>query len=44
VIRRNDMIYKPRVRSSVPVNAAAMILASVVDAQSPPLQSKNFER
>ncbi|MDR6392088.1 DUF3331 domain-containing protein [Paraburkholderia phenoliruptrix] len=34
-IRRNDLIYKPRVRSAVPVNAAAMILASVVDVQHP---------
>jgi|GEM_PF-600784 len=43
-IRRNDPIYKPRVRSSVPVNAAAMILASVVDVQHPLAQYKNFER
>lgn len=31
VIRRDDMIYKPRVRASIPANAAAMILASVVE-------------
>ncbi|WP_027213099.1 DUF3331 domain-containing protein [Burkholderia sp. WSM2232] len=43
-IRRNDPIYKPRVRSAVPVNAAAMILASVVDVQHPLAQYKNFER
>jgi len=43
-IRRNDLIYKPRVRSAVPVNAAAMILASVVDLQHPLVQYKNFER
>jgi hypothetical protein len=43
-IRRNDMIYKPRVRSAVPVNAAAMILASVVELQHPLVQYKNFER
>jgi hypothetical protein len=30
IIRRNDPIYKPRVRSAVPVNAGAMILASVI--------------
>lgn len=43
-IRRNDPIYKPRVRSAVPVNAAAMILASVVDVEHPLAQYKNFER
>ncbi|MBC8746377.1 hypothetical protein OKW43_000903 [Paraburkholderia sp. WC7.3g] len=43
-IRRNDLIYKPRVRSAVPVNAAAMILASAVDLQHPLVQYKNFER
>ncbi|RKE39228.1 uncharacterized protein DUF3331 [Paraburkholderia sp. BL23I1N1] len=30
VIRRGDFVYKPRVRSAAPANAAAMILASVV--------------
>ncbi|HYS64323.1 MAG TPA: DUF3331 domain-containing protein [Paraburkholderia sp.] len=30
MIRRNDPIYKPRVRSAIPVNAGAMILASVI--------------
>jgi hypothetical protein len=30
VIHRNDFIYKPRVRSAIPVNANAMILASVI--------------
>lgn len=30
VIRRGDLVYKPRVRSAAPSNAAAMILASVV--------------
>jgi Domain of unknown function (DUF3331) len=29
-IRRDDAIYKPRVRSAVPANADAMILASVI--------------
>jgi len=43
-IRRNDPIYKPRVRSAVPVNAAAMILASVVDVEHPLAQYKKFER
>lgn len=31
VIRRDDLIYKPRVRTSTPANATAMILASVVE-------------
>lgn len=31
VIRRDDLIYKPRVRASIPANATAMILASVVE-------------
>jgi Domain of unknown function (DUF3331) len=31
VIRRDDLIYKPRVRSTKPVNAAAMMLASAID-------------
>jgi hypothetical protein len=31
VIRRDDLIYKPRVRSRKPVNAAAMMLASAID-------------
>lgn len=30
VIRRGDLVYKPRVRNAAPSNAAAMILASVV--------------
>jgi hypothetical protein len=30
VIHRDDFIYKPRVRSAVPANANAMILASVI--------------
>jgi hypothetical protein len=30
VIRRDDFIYKPRVRSAIPANANAMILASVI--------------
>ena len=30
IIRRGDLVYKPRVRSAAPSNAAAMILASVV--------------
>ncbi|WP_341316635.1 DUF3331 domain-containing protein [Paraburkholderia sp. IMGN_8] len=29
-IRRDDAIYKPRVRSTIPANADAMILASVI--------------
>jgi hypothetical protein len=29
-IHRDDLIYKPRVRSAVPANANAMILASVI--------------
>ncbi|TDY22845.1 uncharacterized protein DUF3331 [Paraburkholderia sp. BL6665CI2N2] len=29
-IRRDDAIYKPRIRSAVPANADAMILASVI--------------
>ncbi|ASW03031.1 hypothetical protein CJU94_31470 [Paraburkholderia aromaticivorans] len=31
VIRRDDLIYKPRIRASTPANATAMILASVVE-------------
>lgn len=31
VIRRDDLIYKPRVRTTTPANAAAMILASVIE-------------
>ncbi|SDG13455.1 DUF3331 domain-containing protein [Paraburkholderia phenazinium] len=31
LIRRDDLIYKPRVRSTKPVNAAAMMLASAID-------------
>lgn len=31
VISRDDMIYKPRARASIPANAEAMILASVVE-------------
>ncbi|WP_454828572.1 DUF3331 domain-containing protein [Paraburkholderia xenovorans] len=34
VIRRDDLIYKPRVRASMPANATAMILASVVEQMS----------
>ena len=30
-IRRDDLIYKPRVRSTKPANAAAMMLASAID-------------
>ncbi|MBK3738942.1 DUF3331 domain-containing protein [Paraburkholderia aspalathi] len=30
VIRRDDFVYKPRVRSAIPANANAMILASVI--------------
>jgi hypothetical protein len=30
VIQRDDFVYKPRVRSAVPANANAMILASVI--------------
>ena len=30
-IRRDDAIYKPRVRAAMPANAAAMILASVIE-------------
>jgi len=30
VIHRDDFVYKPRVRSAVPANANAMILASVI--------------
>lgn len=30
-IRRDDAIYKPRVRSAIPANADAMILASVIE-------------
>lgn len=30
-IRRDDAIYKPRVRSAVPANAGAMILATVIE-------------
>ncbi|WP_168791464.1 DUF3331 domain-containing protein [Paraburkholderia aromaticivorans] len=29
-IRRDDAIYKPRIRSAIPANADAMILASVI--------------
>jgi hypothetical protein len=31
VIRRDDLIYKPRVRTTTPANATAMILASVME-------------
>ncbi|HEY0230821.1 MAG TPA: DUF3331 domain-containing protein, partial [Dokdonella sp.] len=34
VIRRDDLIYKPRVRASMPANATAMILAPVVEQMS----------
>ncbi|RKT21599.1 uncharacterized protein DUF3331 [Paraburkholderia sp. RAU2J] len=34
VIRREDSIYKPRVRTAPPANANAMILASVVEQMS----------
>ncbi|MFM0208541.1 DUF3331 domain-containing protein [Paraburkholderia sediminicola] len=34
-IRRDDPIYKPRVRSAIPANADAMILASVIARMSP---------
>jgi hypothetical protein len=30
-IRRRDVVYKPRIRSIVPANAKAMILASLVE-------------
>ncbi|WP_144148991.1 DUF3331 domain-containing protein [Paraburkholderia sp. BCC1884] len=33
-IRRDDAIYKPRVRSAVPANAGAMILASVIEVMA----------
>jgi hypothetical protein len=29
-IRRDDLVYKPRVRTSTPANASAMILAAVI--------------
>jgi hypothetical protein len=31
VIRRHDFVYKPRTRTVVPVNASAMILASLIE-------------
>jgi hypothetical protein len=37
-IRRDDLIYKPRVRSAIPANAGAMILASVI-ARMPFMQN-----
>lgn len=43
VIRRNDPIYKPRVRSAIPANADAMILASVI-AQMPSMSMKGDTR
>ncbi len=30
-IRRDDLVYKPRVRTTTPANASAMILASVIE-------------
>ena len=36
VIRRDDMIYKPRVRTFTPANATAMILASVIEQMPVP--------
>lgn len=31
LIRRDDLVYKPRVRTTTPANASAMILASVIE-------------
>jgi hypothetical protein len=38
-IRRDDAIYKPRVRSAIPANADAMILASVIACMPSTLMS-----
>ena len=43
VIRRDDPIYKPRVRTSTPANATAMILASVVE-QMPAMMAAGDSR